>query len=125
MSWNLSGVLALNPNFSIHTPTTSPPPFPGPKAADIFTCAVSEQVYHFKQGQVIFEQPNCRIGNLVDAGIAKRQTASVYLKKLAEIGVLQEQQAGREKIFINPKLMQLLDRPDNDFLPYTRPGTLG
>jgi hypothetical protein len=67
---------------------------------------------------VIFEQPYCHIGNLVDAGIAKRQTASEYLKKLAEIGVLQEQQAGREKIFINSKLMRLLDQPNNSFLPY-------
>lgn len=90
-----------------------------------FVKAELPKIYSHELIQVIFEQPYCRISNLVDAGIAKRQTASVYLKKLAEIGVLQEQQAGREKLFINPKLMQLLDRPGNDFSPYTRPGTLG
>jgi hypothetical protein len=74
---------------------------------------------------VIFEQPYCRISNLVDAGIAKRQTASEYLKKLVEIRVLQEQQAGREKIFVNPKLMQLLDQPENSFLPYMSVETEG
>jgi len=38
----------------------------------------------------LFKQPYCRIANVVDAGLAKRQTASVYLKSLAEIGVLRE-----------------------------------
>jgi hypothetical protein len=37
-----------------------------------------------------------RIGNVVDAGIAKRQTASVYLNWLVRAGVLEEVSAGRE-----------------------------
>jgi Fic family protein len=32
----------------------------------------------------------CRIANVVEAGLAKRQTASEYLKELADIGVLDE-----------------------------------
>ena len=40
--------------------------------------------------------------------IAGRQTASVYLKELARIGVLEEKAVGREKLFIHPKLMRLL-----------------
>ena len=67
---------------------------------------------------VIFEQPYCRIGNLVDAGIAKRQAASEYLKQLASIGVLHEQAVGREKLFVHPKLMQLLTRDSNRFDRY-------
>ena len=43
-----------------------------------------------------------------EAGIAKRQTASTYLKKLAEISVLEEHRLGKEKLFLHPKLMQLL-----------------
>lgn len=58
--------------------------------------------------ELIFVQPYCRIGNLVDAGIAQRQTASVYLKELCDAGVLKEVKAGREKLFINPRLMTLL-----------------
>jgi Fic family protein len=58
--------------------------------------------------ELVFEQPYSRIGNLVDAGIAKRQTASVYLKTLCDIGVLREVKAGREKLFIHPNLMTLL-----------------
>jgi len=58
--------------------------------------------------ELIFVQPYCRIKNVVDAGIAQRQTAAVYLKLLCDAGVLKEFKAGREKLFINPRLMQLL-----------------
>jgi Fic family protein len=33
-------------------------------------------------------QPYCRIANVVNAGLAQRQTASVYLKELAKLGIL-------------------------------------
>jgi Fic family protein len=68
---------------------------------------------------VIFEQPYCRIQNLVQQDIAKRQTASVYLKQLSDIGVLYEVQAGKEKLFVHPKLIQLLTQDNNKFIPYT------
>ncbi len=57
---------------------------------------------------LIFVQPYCRIRNVVEAGIAERQTAAVYLKQLVGAGVLQEVKVGREKLFINPRLMRLL-----------------
>jgi Fic family protein len=56
----------------------------------------------------VFTQPYCRIDNLVQRGIAKRQTASRYLKLLAEMGVLEERKVGREKLFVNPDLLSLL-----------------
>lgn len=68
---------------------------------------------------MIFEQPYCRIGNLVERDIAKRQTASVYLKQLADIGVLEELTIGKEKLFVHPKLMQLMTRDSNQIKPYT------
>jgi len=40
--------------------------------------------------------------------MAGRQAASRYLKQLVEIGVLEERVVGREKLFIHPKLMDLL-----------------
>jgi len=66
------------------------------------------KVYSRELAELIFVQPYCRINNLVEAKIAKRQSASVYLKKLAEIGVLEERKIGREKIFINPDFLELL-----------------
>lgn len=57
---------------------------------------------------LIFEQPYCRISNIVDRGMAKRQTASDYLQRLVAIGVLAEVKVGNEKLFVNGKLRQLL-----------------
>lgn len=76
------------------------------------------KIYSHELMQVIFEQPYCRISSLVERDIAKRQTASVYLKELVEIGVLEERQEGREKLFVHPKLMQLMIRDQNEIAPY-------
>lgn len=76
------------------------------------------KIYSHELVQIIFEQPYCRIGNLVDRGIAKRQTASVYLKQLCDIGVLQEITSGRDKLFVHPKLLQLMTSDSNDITPY-------
>lgn len=66
----------------------------------------------------IFNQPYCRIGNLVDAGIGHRETSSKYLKALCEIGVLQEVKIGREKLFVHGKLLQMLTTDNNEVTPY-------
>lgn len=76
------------------------------------------KAYSYELIDMIFEQPYCRISNLVDMGIAKRQTASTYLKQLCEIGVLVEMEVGREKLFIHPKLIELLTNDRNDFTHY-------
>jgi len=75
-------------------------------------------IYRYELMQVIFEQPYCRIQDLVERNIAKRQTASTYLKQLSDIGVLYEKRAGKEKLFVHPKLIQLLTQDGNDFIPY-------
>ena len=76
------------------------------------------KIYTRELVDVIFEQPYCRIGNLVDKGIGQRQAASRHLQELVKLGVLREMPLGKEKLFIHPKLMQLLSRDSNQFLPY-------
>jgi Fic family protein len=76
------------------------------------------QIYSHELMQIIFEQPYCRIQNLVEREVAKRQTASTYLKQLAEIGVLVEIRAGKEKLFVHPKLIRLLTQDENEFAFY-------
>jgi Fic family protein len=66
------------------------------------------RIYSRELADIIFVQPYCRIGNLVEAGIAQRQSASAYLKTLAGIGVLNEMKVGRERLFTNPALLSLL-----------------
>jgi Fic family protein len=76
------------------------------------------KIYSHELVEMIFEQPYCRIANLVEAGIAGRQAASRYLKALVGAGVLREQALGKEKLFVHPKLMTLLTRDSNAFEPY-------
>jgi len=73
-----------------------------------YTRTSAAGAYSHELVDLIFVQPYCRIKNLVEAGIAQRQTAAAYLKKLSTVGVLEEVKAGREKLFINPRLMRVL-----------------
>ena len=38
--------------------------------------------------------------------------------KLVSIGVLKEQRVGRERLFIHPKLIQLITKDNNEFTDY-------
>ena len=76
------------------------------------------KIYSHELVSLIFELPYCRISNLTQAGIAKRQTASVYLKQLVEIGVLTEIAVSKEKLFLHPKFMKLLTTDGNSYVPY-------
>ena len=66
------------------------------------------KIYSRELAELIFVNPYCRIGDVVEADIAKRQTAAVYLKALASEGILEEVKAGRENLYINPPLLALL-----------------
>ena len=68
------------------------------------------KIYTHELVQALFAQPYCRIDNLVERRVAKRQTASTYLKQLVEIGVLEEMSVGREKLYINTRLLQELNQ---------------
>jgi Fic family protein len=58
--------------------------------------------------EVLFEQAYARIMFIERGGIAKRQTASRYLKELASIGVLRAVRRGREVYYINQGLVEVL-----------------
>ncbi len=70
----------------------------------------AENIYSKDLVEAIFMQPYTKIAFLVEAGIAKRQTASRYLQTLAAMGVLREEQVGREKYYINDALFAELTR---------------
>ena len=76
------------------------------------------KIYSWELCEMLFRQPYCRINNLVDAGIAKRQTASVYLKALCDAGILQEIKTGRENLFVHPKYIELLTGEENVWVYY-------
>jgi Fic family protein len=76
------------------------------------------KIYTWELVEQLFKQPYCRISNLVNAGVAKRQTASVYLKQLCDIGILKEIKSGRENIFVHPKYIELLTGEENVWVYY-------
>ena len=78
----------------------------------------ASSIYSHELVEQLFIQPYCRIKNIVESGVAKRQTASVYLKQLCEIGVMEERKVGREKLFVHPKFLQILTEENNEFEPY-------
>lgn len=73
---------------------------------------VLPKIYTHELVEVLFSQPYCRIQNLVENNIAKRQTASEYLQKLSEKNILKVEQRGKEKLFINTKLLDLMKSKD-------------
>jgi Fic family protein len=58
--------------------------------------------------ELVFELPYCKIRFLEQRGIAKRQTAAVYLKTLVDIGLLQSMKVGREVYYLNAPLLAIL-----------------
>lgn len=67
---------------------------------------------------LLFTQPYCRIKDLVDAGVAKRQTAAVYLQTLAGLEVVEELKFGREKLFLHKKFLELLTTDGSGITKY-------
>lgn len=66
------------------------------------------KVYSKELVELIFAEPYCKIQFLVQAGIAKRQTASEYLKALEHLGILVGEKRGREVIYRHPALLRVL-----------------
>ena len=66
------------------------------------------KIYSRELAELIFVKPYCRIGDVVEAEIARRQTAAIYLKSLVAAGFLKEIKTGRENLYVNPPLLALL-----------------
>jgi len=69
-----------------------------------------ERVYSKELIELLFHQPYTKGKFLEDAGIAKRQTAAEYLKELEKIKVLKLQKTGKENLYLNVKLYDLLSK---------------
>ena len=65
-------------------------------------------IYTKELVELLFNQPYVRISNLIEMELAKRDTASKYLKTLCQIGFVEEIKRGRDKLFINHQFLNLL-----------------
>lgn len=72
------------------------------------TRAQKPKIYRRELIELIFEQPYTRISSIEKAGIVKRDAAAAYLRELEEIGVLKQLKQGRELLFLNTRLMDIL-----------------
>jgi cell filamentation protein, protein adenylyltransferase len=58
----------------------------------------------------LFVRPYCKIRFLEEAGLAKRVTAARYLRELETAGLVRAEKVGKEVLFINYRLLELLTR---------------
>lgn len=57
---------------------------------------------------VLFEQPYCRVKDVVDRCQVSRITAGKYLKALVAAGMLKVEKSGRENLYVNTRFMRIL-----------------
>jgi Fic family protein len=65
-------------------------------------------IYTHELIEVIFNQPYCKIAILEEKKIASRNTASKYLRRLEELGILASEIVGRETLYKNILLFNIL-----------------
>lgn len=70
----------------------------------------SPKTYKKELVELIFEQPYSKIEFVVNKLKVERKAASRYLKELEKVGVLQSQKVGRETIYINKELVEILKK---------------
>ncbi len=68
------------------------------------------RVYSKELIELLFHQPYTKGQFLVDAGIAERKTAAEYLKELEKVGILRAKKIGKENLYLNVKLYDLLSK---------------
>lgn len=60
--------------------------------------------------ELLFEKPYVRIGNLVEKGIASRNIAAKYLRTLEDSKIVRSEKKGRDVLYINTRLVDILKR---------------
>jgi len=70
----------------------------------------SPKIYRKELVELLFEQPYSKIDFVVNKLNVERKAASRYLKELEEIGILESQKFGRELIYVNRELIEILKK---------------
>ncbi len=65
------------------------------------------KIYTKELVELLFNEPYCRIGNIVSSGLAARKAAGIYLRELEKLNILSSKKIGSDVIFINNKLYNL------------------
>jgi len=68
------------------------------------------KIYRKELIELLFEQPYSKIEFVVEKLNVERKAASRYLKKMENIGIIKSQKIGRESIYVNEKLIEILKK---------------
>ena len=63
-----------------------------------------------EMAELILIKPYVRISDVVEMDVVKRQTASAWLAHLVDLGIVEEIQQGRGKVFIHRAALEVLTR---------------
>ncbi len=66
------------------------------------------KIYRKELVELLFEQPYSKIEFVVEKLKVERKAASRYLKTLENIGILKSEKIGRENLYLNKKLIEIL-----------------
>jgi hypothetical protein len=68
------------------------------------------KIYSKDFWELLFEKPYIRIGDLVERGIASRNIAAKYLRTLEETGIVRSEKKGRDVLYVNVRLFNILKK---------------
>lgn len=89
------------------------------KQTSLYIKDCASKVYSHELVELLFEKPYLRAKDLLEREIYRsRQAASTNLKLLESLGILESKVIGRETLFINTRLLDLMSYDSNDFLPF-------
>lgn len=74
------------------------------------------KVYSKDLIEILFRLPYTKRQHLIDENIGNLKTVGNYLMALERIGFLKAEKVGKEKLYLNPKLIQILENKDEDAL---------
>lgn len=68
------------------------------------------KIYRKELIELLFEQPYSKIEYVVEKLGVERKAASRYLNSMEQLGILASEKIGREKIYVNTKLIEILKK---------------
>lgn len=67
-------------------------------------------IYTYELMDLLFQQPYCKIGYIVAAGLVTRNAASKYLNELEKLNLLKKEKVGNEWLYQNIALYEYLSK---------------
>lgn len=71
---------------------------------------LAPKIYSKEFVELLFEQPYSKVEYVVERLGVERKAASRYLNKLESVGILEKKKVGKENLFINKRLLEILKR---------------